>query len=131
VKDVCIDTHALIWYLSRPKRLGRRAHRLLKEADAGRAVVHVPAIVAIELSLLRKAGRKTVGVLELEALLKAQPAFRLLPMDLAQAKEFALLETVADPFDRLILAATRAHGAPLVTADVAIHDSALVEAVWD
>jgi len=132
VRQACIDTHALIWYLSRPKRLGRAASRFLREADAGRALVHVPAVVAIELSLLRDAGRKTaVGVLELEALLTAQPAFRLLPMDLAQAKEFALLQTVNDPFDRMVLAAARTSAAPLVTADVELTASSLVEVIWD
>jgi PIN domain nuclease of toxin-antitoxin system len=131
VRRACIDTHALVWYLSRPKRLGRSARSLLREADSGRVSVLVPAIVAIELSLLREAGRDIVGVPQLEALLAAQPAFRLLPLDLPQAREFAFLQSVRDPFDRLILAAARMTGAPLITADATIHSSALVEAVWD
>ena len=131
MRRACIDTHALVWYLSRPKRLGRSARSLLREADTGRVSVLVPAIVAIELSLLREAGRDIVGVPQLEALLAAQPAFRLLPLDLPQAREFALLQSVRDPFDRLILAAARMAGAPLITADATIHSSALVEAIWD
>ena len=131
MRQACIDTHALVWYLSRPKRLARSARRLLREADAARAVVLVPAIVAVELSLLREAGRNTVGVAQLEALLAAQPSFRFLPLDLPQATEFAFLQTVRDPFDRMILAAARTAGVPLVTADEAIHGSALVEVVWD
>jgi PIN domain nuclease of toxin-antitoxin system len=131
VRRACIDTHALVWYLSRPKRLGRSARSLLREADSGRVSVLVPAIVAIELSLLREAGRDIVGVPQLEALLAAQPAFRLLPLDLPQAREFALLQSVRDPFSRLILAAARTTGAPLITADATIHSSALVEAIWD
>ena len=131
MRQACIDTHALVWYLSRPKRLARSARRLLREADAARAVVLVPAIVAVELSLLREAGRNTVGVAQLEALMAAQPAFSVLPLDLAQAVEFALLEAVRDPFDRMVVAAARAAGAPLITADEAIHESALVEVVWD
>ena len=72
MNQVCIDTHGLIWYLSRPKRLGRAAARLLREADAGRAEILVPAIVLIELTLLREAGRNVVGVPQVEALLAAQ-----------------------------------------------------------
>jgi PIN domain nuclease of toxin-antitoxin system len=131
VRRACIDTHALVWYLSRPKRLGRSARSLLREADAGRASVLVPAIVAIELSLLREAGRDIVGVPQLDALLTAQPAFRVLALDLPQVREFAMLQSIRDPFDRMILAAARTTGAALITADAAIHDSALVEAVWD
>jgi PIN domain nuclease of toxin-antitoxin system len=131
VKRVCIDTHALVWHLSRPRRLGRAAARWLRDADGGRAHVLVPAIVAIELTLLRQAGRNTVGIPQLEALVAAQPAFSVLPLDLAQAREFALLETVRDPFDRMLVAAARAAGIALVTADTAIRDSALVDIVWD
>ena len=93
--------------------------------------VFVPAIVAIELTLLRQAGRNTVGIPQLEALVAAQPAFSVLPLDLAQAREFALLETMRDPFDRMLVAAARAAGTALITADTAIRDSALVDIVWD
>ena len=127
----CIDTHALVWYLSRPKRLGRAAARLLREADAGRAEILVPAVVLIELTLLREAGRNVVGVPQVGALLAAQPAFKLLPLEMTQASEFALLESLADPFDRLIVAAARAAGAPLITGDGTIDASALVETIWD
>lgn len=131
MNQVCIDTHVLIWYLSRPKRLGRAAARLLREADAGRTEILVPAIVLIELTLLREAGCNVVGVPQVEALLAAQPAFRLQPLEMTQASEFALLESLADPFDRLIVAATRAAGVPLITADTTIDESALVETIWD
>jgi PIN domain nuclease of toxin-antitoxin system len=131
VKRVCIDTHALVWYLSKPRRLGKSAARLLRDADRGRVNVLVPAIVGIELALLRGAGRKTVGVPQLEALIAAQPAFSVLPLDLVQTREFALLESLHDPFDRMIVAAARVAGTPLVTADAGIRTSALVEIVWD
>jgi PIN domain nuclease of toxin-antitoxin system len=131
VKRVCVDTHALVWHLSKPGRLGKSAARLLLDADRGRVSVLVPAIVGIELASLRGAGRKTLGVPQLEALMAAQPAFSVLPLDLAQVREFALLETVPDPFDRMIVAAARVAGAPLVTADMGIRESALVEVAWD
>ena len=131
MKQACIDTHALIWYLSRPKRLGRTAARLLREADAGRAEILVPAIVLIELTLLREAGRNVVGMPQVEALLAAQPAFKLQPLEMTQASEFVLLESLADPFDRLVVAAARGAGVPLITADTTIDDSALVETIWD
>jgi len=131
MKQACIDTHALIWYLTRPKRLGRAAIRLLRMTDAGRAEILVPAIVLIELTLLREAGRNVVGVAQVEALVTAQPAFRLQPLELAQANAFILLDALADPFDRLIVAAARAAGVPLITADTRIDQSALVETIWD
>ncbi|MBI5532548.1 MAG: PIN domain-containing protein [Deltaproteobacteria bacterium] len=131
MKRACIDTHALVWHASKPKRLGRRALRLLREADLGRAQVLVPAIVAVELSLIREAGRRVIGPAELRALLSAQPAFCVLPLDLEQTVEFALLSSIADPFDRLVIAAARSAGVPLITADETIASSGLVPTLWD
>ena len=126
-----IDTHALSWHLSRPSRLGKAARALLAKADAGASTVLIPAIVLVELCLLRDAGRKVVGIAEIEALLAHQPSFRVVPLDPAQAREFSLLGAVGDPFDRMIIAAARATGAPLITADTEIEESKLASIVWD
>lgn len=131
MKRACLDTHALIWHLARPARLGRRALRLLRDADAGRMEILIPAIVAIELTLLQEAGRRVPGAPQLEALIGAQPAFRLQPLDLSIGLEFVLASALRDPFDRMIVAAARAADAPLVTADATIAASALVETIWD
>ncbi|MBL0218037.1 MAG: PIN domain-containing protein [Myxococcales bacterium] len=130
MKRACIDTHALVWHATRPKRLGRMAIRWLREADAGRAEIVIPAIALIELTRLREAGRGVLGIQQVEALLASGP-FELQPLDLAQTLEFAQLDTVADPFDRMIIAAARAAELPLITADGAITASALVTTIWD
>lgn len=131
MKRACIDTHALHWYLFRPKRLGKKAARFLREADAGRKLISIPAIVMVELSLLREAGRGTATVADVEALFAAQPAFSVLSMDLAQAREFAVLGSLDDPFDRLVVSAARTERVPLVSADTVISLSGLVEVIWD
>jgi PIN domain nuclease of toxin-antitoxin system len=130
-KTVCIDTHALIWYLSKPKRLGRAAARQLRQADVGRCNVLIPAVVPIELALLREAGRNVVGPAQVEALLRVQSAFRLVPLDLSQGLEFSLLTALSDPFDRLVVACARVFSASLITADTGIHDSSLTPVIWD
>jgi PIN domain nuclease of toxin-antitoxin system len=93
--------------------------------------VVVPAIVAVELSWIREAGRKVLGIAELTAMLSLQPAFSVLPLDLDQAREFAMLSSVRDPFDRMIIAAARAAKVPLITADESIANSGLVQTLWD
>ena len=129
MKRACIDTHALVWHVLRPKKLGRGALRWLREADAGRAEIVIPAIVPIELTLLREAGRNVIGAPQIEALLEGP--FVLQPFDMTHAIEFAALETVADPFDRMIIATARVAELPLITADELVTESALVETIWD
>ena len=131
MKRACVDTHALVWYLVRPARLGRRALRILREADAGRAEILIPAITVIELTLLQEAGRKVPGAPQVGALLNAQPSFKLQPLDMKQGLEFVLLAALRDPFDRMIVAAARNAEVPLLTADETIQAAALVETIWD
>ena len=111
--------------------MGASAARILRDADAGRVEILVPAIVVVELSLLQEAGRKVVGAPQLHTLLAAQPAFSLFQLDMTQALEFALLRALRDPFDRMVVAAARVAGVPLVTADTTIHACALVPTIWD
>jgi PIN domain nuclease of toxin-antitoxin system len=130
MKRAAIDTHALVFYLSAPRKLGRGAARWLRDAEAGRAEVVVPAAVTIELALLRDRGRRVVGPAEVEALLTVQPRFSLCPLDLRQALEFTLLGAVPELFDRLIVAAARSQGVPLITRDAVIADSGLITTIW-
>lgn len=131
MKIAVIDTHALVWYLSDPKRLGKKARRHLSAVDRGRAKVLIPAIVLVELALVREAGRRVIGPVEVEAATAANANLEVLPLDLAQSREFVLLGSCADPFDRMILAAARVVGVPLVTADERIASSGLAKTMWD
>ena len=57
-------------------------------------------------------------------------SLRFLPLDLDPLEEFAALDSLKDPFDRLIVSAARRLGARLITKDGAIEDTGLVETVW-
>jgi PIN domain nuclease of toxin-antitoxin system len=131
VKVAVIDTHALVWYLSDPKRLGKKARRHLTAVDKGTARLLIPAIVLVELALVREAGRRVLGPVEVEAAIAANGNLEILPLDLAQSKEFVLLGSSRDPFDRMVIAAARVMGVPLLTVDQRIASSGLAHVVWD
>ncbi len=131
MKEYVLDTHAFVWWVTRPTRLGKEAGRVLRSVDAGRARAWIPSIVGVELALLGEAGRLRLGVAELEAATKRNDEVRILPHDLRQSTEFALLRALPDPFDRMVVAAARAAKFPLLTADPTITASGLVDVVWD
>lgn len=58
------------------------------------------------------------------------PGYAFLALDVAQAVEFAALPVVRDPLDRLVVAAARATGSRLLSADAAL-DGHGVPRVWD
>jgi PIN domain nuclease of toxin-antitoxin system len=124
------DTHAVVWQLTEPARLGRGARRAFAAAEAGRWLCYVPAIVLVEVALLNERGRLRVGAGQVADALGGHRGYALLPLDVEQALEFAALPVVRDPMDRLVLAAARATGSRLVSSDAALEVRG-VERVWD
>ncbi|MBN1607405.1 MAG: PIN domain-containing protein [Polyangiaceae bacterium] len=131
MKRAVIDTHALVWYLAKPKRVGKRAMALLRDAERGKARVLVPSPVLVELALLGERGRKILGVAEALAALAQSEGLVLAPFGLAEARESSLLSAIADPFDPMMVATARAAECPLLSGDQAITETGLVPVVWD
>jgi PIN domain nuclease of toxin-antitoxin system len=125
-----LDTHAFVFALREPKRLGRRARAVLTRIDAGKDDGMVPAAVAAEVILLREKARTAIGLPELKQALSAT-RWSFVPLDLEQLDRFATLGALVDPFDRLIVAAALARDARLISRDQRIGESGLVDVVWD
>src|SRR5262245_41227321 len=112
-----LDTHACVFTLTAPRKLGLEARAVLRRVEAGQAQAYVPAAVVDEVLILRDLGRVRIGQPELSKATAAAPILCFLPLDLAQLDHFAALVPLRDPFDRLIVSAARSVGAALVTRD--------------
>jgi PIN domain nuclease of toxin-antitoxin system len=128
---IVLDTHAWIWWLTTPAKLGRKAARSIKKASR----IGVPAISVWEVAMKAKRGKirfnRPYAVWLDEALVADQ---RILLLALAPRISVTAVELNwehADPVDRLIVASARVHEAPLITADECITDAGLVQCVWD
>ena len=124
------DTHAIVWHLTAPRKLGAAARRAFDGADEGRTLCCVPAIALVEIGLLQERGRVGVGIGDVLRALAGRPGYAVLALDADQAMEFAGLVGLKDPMDRLVVAAARATGSRLVSVDDAL-DGFGVERVWD
>ena len=127
--EYVLDTHACLFALGAPKKLGRRARRALEAADARGHRVWLPAAVAAEVVMLQQLGRTSLGVPALRQAFE-HSCWRFLALDLQQIDEFAALAAIRDPFDHLIMAAARCTGAKLISRDAALEELALVEVIW-
>jgi PIN domain nuclease of toxin-antitoxin system len=130
VTSVVADTHAIVWHLADPRRLGRGARRAFAAVDAGRWLCHVPVIALVEITLLHERSRLRMGPAQLLDAIAGHPGYAILGLDIAQAMEFGALPQIRDPLDRLVLAAARATGSRLVSADEALEDHG-VQRLWD
>ncbi len=124
------DTHALVWHLTEQRRLGRAAQRAFRSADVARSLCWVPAISLVEISLLYEKGRLRINLARVLETLAGHSGYAVLALDVEQTMAFASFPAVRDPMDRLVLAAARATGSKLVSADEAL-DGHGVERIWD
>lgn len=125
-----LDTHAWIWWVSAPARLGKGARRALEDARR----IGVPAIACLEVAALAQRGRITLDRPPLDWMHAALALARveLLPLSPAVAvNAMALPESFpGDPADRLFVATTQIEHGVLVTRDDRIRKAALVPTVW-
>lgn len=125
-----LDTHACVFLLAAPQKLGVHARRALERVESGREEAWVPAAVAAEIVLLRELGRIRIGLPQLRETLDSVPGLRFLPLELDQLDHFVSLTSIRDPFDRLIMSAARSLKAELISRDEALGESGLVRIVW-
>lgn len=125
-----LDTHAWIWWVSEPARLGSKARRQLSDARR----IGVPAICCLEVAALAARERISLDrpVLAWMQDALALPRVELMALTPAVAVRAAALPPAfpGDPADRLIVATTVIEGGVLVTRDAAIRAAAIVETVW-
>ena len=126
------DTHGLVFHAAGGGRLGPKAQAHFAAAEAGRAIVYIPAAVIWEVGLLARAVRINLHrpVRAFFADLFSNPAYQPHDLTAAQVYDADDLRFTRDPFDALIVAAARDLQVPLLTRDAAIRDSGIVKVIW-
>lgn len=115
---ILLDSHVLLWWLSDDERLGDRARSMIA---APQEVIAVSAVSIFEIETKRRLGKLRapdglVGVV-------SEESFQLLALHGRPAAIAGSLDwDHRDPFDRLLVATSRASSAPLLTADRNILD---------
>jgi PIN domain nuclease of toxin-antitoxin system len=128
---IVLDTHAWVWWLTKPEKLGKRAARAIEKARR----IGVPAICAWEVAIKSEQGKLRFDRpydVWIDDALREDKRVELLPLLPSVAVRSARLSwDHADPADRLIVATACVLAANLVSADERIHESGLVTCIWD
>jgi PIN domain nuclease of toxin-antitoxin system len=126
--NVVLDTHALLWWIHEPRKLGPRARRAISSAER----VAVPAIVFWEVALLARKRRIDLGTSVRTWAADVLSMLRVDSVDLTAEIAIAAddLAMHDDPADRFIVATALHHGLPLVTRDARIRASRVVATIW-
>lgn len=130
---VVVDTHSIVWFLSRDARLSTKAREALRSTIGRGEVISVPSICLVELTYLAEKGR--LPELARNGLIAAldDPAVScsLVPLDRAVADALRRVprNEVPDLPDRIIAATAVALDAPLISRDARIRASQ-VQTIW-
>jgi PIN domain nuclease of toxin-antitoxin system len=132
VSALVLDTHAWVWWASKPEKLSRKQRSAIDRArKRGSESLLLSVISGWEVALLVQGGRLRLPV-PLEAWLEqamAIPGLDVVPLSVPIIASAARLTVLRDPADMLIVATARHHGAPLVTSDGRIEESATVQVI--
>jgi PIN domain nuclease of toxin-antitoxin system len=124
------DTHALFWYLTDSPLLGPAASVAFDEADAGQALIYIPAIVLAELYVLNEKKGHPLDFATKYGRLAQSKQFVLLPFLPETIVDLDAWTATRDMHDRMIVADARRLKAKLITRDEQIVASGVVETVW-
>ena len=125
-----IDTNALYWYRQNVSRLGSAADAVLRLAAQGGARVIVPAIVVAELYYLTQKAGIPVTPSEVLAHIDQSREFVFSALGQAQLENMAAASAVPEMHDRLIAAEALVHGVPVISSDLALRTSGVVDVIW-
>ena len=126
------DTHPLVWYATNQHaKLTRKVIRLFDQATRGQILIYVPAVVLWEISFLIKSGRIRLQrpFDQWAGALVAMRGFDLAPLEIEVIAEAYNL-SFDDPFDAAIVATARIKDLPVITKDVVMTHSGMVDVEW-
>ena len=131
---VVADTHAFYWYYRQPQQLSGAALATLHTALVGGDGVVVSVATYMDLWYLVRKGRLPGVALSQVWSLTQDPGIDVtaaaITARIAERSTSAPIDSLADPWDRFIVATAAARGLPLVTKDQPIADLAVVQVVW-
>lgn len=131
---IALDTHALVWWVSDPARLGAKARKAIETAIDDGDQLAVSSISTWEIAMLVGAGRLelTMDIDTWIGRVESYPGLTFVPVDNRIALRAVQLEGFLhrDPADRIIVATALGLGAALVTADERIRAYRPLRTIW-
>jgi len=131
---IVADTHAIIWYLSKPEKLSQIATQTLDQTSQSGQLIYLASISIVELQYLIERNRIDATVLDriIQNVRSPLPSIEIIPLTLEISMELANIDRaiVPDMPDRIIAATALALNLPLVTCDHKIRACSTIQTIW-
>ncbi len=121
------DTHAFVWYIV--GRLPNRVDNIFKSAETGNSTIFIPTIVLAECLYLVENGKIKLDFEDLLMRIDMSKNFIVTSFNFQLLKLLPEIK-LNEIHDRIIVATAKMLKAKLVTRDLEIVKSGIVETVW-
>lgn len=131
MKRYLADTHAVLWFLSAPEKLGRKAARAFATLGES-SEISISTVTLWEVAVLHDEGqlRLSAGFSAWHEALAGLPGVRIEPLFPDDVEEARSLRNLVDPFDRLIAGTALRLGVPFISRDRRIGKERRLRIVW-
>ena len=121
MKQVLLDTHALVWWLEEQEKLSSKARAIISDPET---VVLVSAASAWELAIKSRIGKfKSAELVRNLGRAIQSEDFVELPISIAEAlRAGGLKGPHSDPFDRMLVAQAQSNNISVVSVDKCFDD---------
>lgn len=125
-----VDTMALVWQLEGDRKLGKRARRILGEAEQGYHTIAISGMTLMEILYLSERRRIAIGLVKLENLLAQSSNYAVIPIDFDVVRATATIGDIPELHDRVIAGTAVWLNLPILTNDPDMTASRHVQTIW-
>jgi len=125
-----IDTHSLVWYFTKDKRLSKKAKNILQGAEQDRDEIIIPIIVLLEVIDIQEKKKIAFKTEELFDFLEKKENFKIIDLNLLLVKEIIKIGRGLDLHDRIIVATANFWDAKIISKDRLIKEYFPKKVIW-
>jgi len=125
-----VDTHALLWHLTKDEKLGENAKEILAKADMGEVVVIIPTIVLAESLFIVEKKKADLEFKDIIRKIERSLNYVVYPLYIQTVLACSDLKEIPEIHDRIIVATAKALDAEIITKDDEINKFKDVRVIW-
>ena len=112
-----VDTHSLVWYFTKDKRLSNKVKDILKKAEKGRNEIIIPAIVLLEAIAIQEKKRIKFEMKKLFNFIEGKENFKIADLNFYLIKQIPGKAKELDLHDRVIFIIRKIYKGIILTRD--------------
>ena len=123
------DTVAIIRHFAKTGVIGKKAKQILRDADAGKNTIYISVISIVEIMYLAERNKISISLEEVKKQLNESDNYQVVDLSL-DVIEVAKMTQGLELHDRLIVATGKYLAIPILTSDLLISNSNLIDVIW-